>query len=82
MGNNKEFDKDFGESTGRDHQYDYIGSQSYGIPKPPKPMKKYKCPNCGEIVADDTSFKDIGNGVKERVCNGCYSRVEELYKTR
>ncbi|MGB9929095.1 MAG: hypothetical protein ACPK85_11935 [Methanosarcina sp.] len=82
MGNDKEFDKDFGESTGRDHGYGYMGYELFGGTKPPKPMEKYKCPNCGEIVADDTSLKDIGNGIEGRVCNRCDRSVKKLYKTR
>jgi len=80
MGNEKEFDKDRGELPGRDHGYGYLSFTGGGDIDINLEPQKYKCPECGIILADDTSLEDIGNGFKERVCNACYNPVVKKFK--
>lgn len=71
MGNDKEFDKDLGESTGGDRAYGYIGIIPPGPIDPLLEPEKYTCPTCGAILADDVFWKDTGSGIRKPFCKEC-----------
>lgn len=42
--------------------------------------KKYKCPDCGEILAADVLWKDMENGAQKPFCGECRKPVVLISK--